>query len=152
MFLVVDYSTNRTKKIEQERDEKYIDLARAKSEALVNILIIYSNRNYDRGMLNGVDNENGKKTNKQRTTTFFVHFLCRCCRNVKLPSYTFYGENHICLQKICCLRSCSLFFSLPLIFTFCRPLAFLILTSSKKNIHVVVLPTKFVFFVFYLSL
>ena len=43
MFLVVDYSTNRTKKIEQERDEKYIDLARAKSEVLVNILIIYSN-------------------------------------------------------------------------------------------------------------
>ena len=49
MFLVVDYSTNRTKKIElrlsgeEERDEKDIDLARAKSEVLVNILIIYSN-------------------------------------------------------------------------------------------------------------
>ena len=82
MFLVVDHSTNRTKKIELrfsgegERDEKYIDLARAKREALVNILnIIYSNKKYDRGMPNGVDNKNGKKkqTNKEQQ-----HFWTFC--------------------------------------------------------------------------
>ena len=32
-------------------------------------------------------------------STLFCTFLCRCCRNVKLPSYTFYGENVVCVPK-----------------------------------------------------
>ena len=59
-------------------------------------------------------------------STLFCTFLCRCCRNVKLPSYTFYGENVVCVpKKILLLCSCSLFFSLHS-FSPCWPLAFLI--------------------------
>ena len=35
---------------------------RAKSETLVNVLIVYSNKKYNRLMLNGDKNENGKKS------------------------------------------------------------------------------------------
>ena len=56
-----------------------MDLARAKGEALVNILIIYSNEKYHRVMLNGVGNENGKKDNNNnnfaRAAHFFVHLF-----------------------------------------------------------------------------
>ena len=56
-----------------------MDLARAKGEALVNILIIYSNEKYNRVMLNGVSNENGKKDNNNnnfaRAAHFFVHLF-----------------------------------------------------------------------------
>ena len=40
---------------------KYIDLARAKSEALVNT---YKQKELNRVFLNGDDNENGFKTNR----------------------------------------------------------------------------------------
>ena len=41
-----------------------------------------------------------------------LDFLCRCCWNVKLPSYTFYGEIVVCAhqKKFVGLYSCSLFF------------------------------------------
>ena len=55
-----------------------MDLARAKGEALVNILIIYSNEKYNRVMLNGVSNENGKKDNNNnfvRAATFLFIYL-----------------------------------------------------------------------------
>ena len=32
-------------------------------------------------------------------STLFCTFFCRCCRNVKLPSYTFYGESVVCVPK-----------------------------------------------------
>ena len=55
-----------------------MDLARAKGEALVNMLIIYSNEKYNRVMLNGVSNENGKKDNNNnfaRAATFLFIYL-----------------------------------------------------------------------------
>ena len=74
-----------------------MDLARAKGEALVNILIIYSNEKYHRVMLNGVGNENGKKDNNNnfaRAAHFFVHLFA----------------------VVACVPA-RFFFSLPLIFT-----------------------------------
>ena len=83
-------------------------------------------------MLNGYRNENGKKkkeikrSNQQeknnnfaRAAHFFFTFLCRCCCNVKLPSYTFYGENVVCAHKetFAACVPVRLFFSPPLIFT-----------------------------------
>ena len=44
--------------------------------------------------------------------TFFFTFLFRCCCNVKLPHYTFYGKNCcICSQKnfVACIPSCFFF-------------------------------------------
>ena len=62
----------------------------------------------------------------------------------KLLSYTFYGGNVV--------RVLVHFFSLPLIFTLhWWPLAFLILSPPLQNFHVVV-PTKSISFVSYLSL
>ena len=52
-------------------------------------------------------------------TSFFA-FLCRCLARLqlKLSSYTFLGGNVSCSnKKFCFLCSCSLSFSLPLIFT-----------------------------------
>ena len=44
-------------------------------------------------------------------STLFCAFLCRCRCNVKLPSYTFYGEKVVGAHKnFCCLCSRSLFF------------------------------------------
>ena len=87
-------------------------------------------------MLNVDGNENGKKkttnNNKQKQkpvgvtwqkkkkkhlcicSTLFGTLPRRCCCNVKLPSYTLYGENVVCARKkFCCLCSCSLFFTAP---------------------------------------
>ena len=59
-------------------------------------------------MLNGEGNESSKKTTTIGPISKIAVVLYDC--NVKLPSYTCYGEN--------VLYSCSLFFfSLPLIFT-----------------------------------
>ena len=57
-----------------------MDLARAKGEALVNMLIIYSNEKYNRVMLNDVGKENEKKKNNNnnnfaRAAHFFVHLF-----------------------------------------------------------------------------
>ena len=55
-----------------------MDLARAKGEALVNMLIIYSNEKYNRVMLNDVGNENEKKNNNNnfaRAAHLFVHLF-----------------------------------------------------------------------------
>ena len=59
-------------------------------------------------------------------STLFCTFLCRCCRNVKLPSYTFHGENVVCVpKKILLLVFLFAFFSLHS-FSPCWSLAFLI--------------------------
>ena len=58
-----------------------MDLARAKGEALVNMLIIYSNEKYNRVMLNGVGNENEKKQQQHQLCTCstpFCTFIYRC--------------------------------------------------------------------------
>ena len=75
-----------------------MDLARAKGEALVNMLIIYSNEKYNRVMLNDVGNENEKKT----TTTPTLH-VQHTFLYIYLPLFPFF------LFAFC--------FSLPLIFT-----------------------------------
>ena len=59
-----------------------------------------------------------QKKNKKKhlciCSTLFGTLPCRCCCNVKLPSYTLYGENVVCARKkFCCLCSCSLFFTAP---------------------------------------
>ena len=60
-------------------------------------------------------------------STLFCTFFCRCCRNVKLPSYTFYGENVVCVpKKILLLVFLFAFFFLPHSFSPCWALAFLI--------------------------
>ena len=60
-----------------------MDLARAKGEALVNLLIIYLNEKYHRVMLNDVGNENEKKKQQQQQlctcSTLFCTFIYRCC-------------------------------------------------------------------------
>ena len=89
-------------------------------------------------MLNDGGNENGKTntqtkkktrliSNNKKTTktlqvlhTSFLHFFVVVLHDysVKLSSYTFLGRNVSCSHKKCCfLCSCSLSFSLPLIFT-----------------------------------
>ena len=57
------------------------------------------------------------KKNLWPRNTIFCIFLCRCCCNVKLPSYTFYGGNVVCARKnfVACVP--VRFFSLPFIFT-----------------------------------
>ena len=79
-----------------------MDLARAKGEALVNLLIIYSNEKYNRVMLNDVGKENEKKKQQQQLctcSTLFCTFIYRCC-----------------------LCSCSHFFFLSRSFSPCWPL------------------------------
>ena len=65
-----------------------MDLARAKGEALVNMLIIYSNEKYNRVMLNDVGKENEKKNNNNnfaRAAHFFVHlFTVVACVPVRI--------------------------------------------------------------------
>ena len=126
-------------------------------------------------MLNGYDNENGnqkvylaKITTTATTTTLHVQvifctFLCRCCCNVKLPSWTFQEGNasyvltHTYKKTAACVPVHVSFFSFSLSFFYCRsfsrcwPLAFLIFSPPLQNFHVF-LPTKFVSFVFYLQL
>ena len=105
-------------------------------------------------MLSGEDNarerrknnnrSNQQKSNFARAAHFFVHFFAVVLHDhdVKRPE-TF-------LWRKC--RTCSRFFSLPLIFSFhWWPIAFLILSPPLQNFHVV-LQTKNVSFVFYLSL
>ena len=98
-------------------------------------------------MLKVDGNENGKKkkNNKQQQTktktsrcnlakkkhlcicsTLFGTLPCRCCCNVKLPSYTFYGENVVCARKkILLLGFLLAFFHCPSFLPYC-PLAVLI--------------------------
>ena len=89
-------------------------------------------------MVNDGGNENGKTNTQTKKTTclisnnnknnnkfaraahFFLHFFVVVLHDysVKLSSYTFHGGNVSCShKKFCFLCSCSLFFSLPLIFT-----------------------------------
>ena len=77
----------------------------------------------------------GEKKNILCTcSTLFCTFLCRRCCNVKLPSFTSYGENLVCgYNKICCLYCCSLFFSF--------------FSLPPPPVYHIVLPTKFVSFV-----
>ena len=74
-----------------------MDLAKAKGEALVNLLIIYSNEKYNRVMLNDVGKENGKK---KTTTTLHVQHTFLYIYLPLLPVFLF-----------------AFFFSQPLIFT-----------------------------------
>ena len=81
------------------------------------------------------------------TLVLYISFPLFCTTSTwnfqKLLSYTFYGENVVLVL----VHS----FPLPLIFTLhWSPLAFVILSPSLQNFHVV-LPTKNVSFVFYLS-
>ena len=114
-------------------------------------------------MLISDGNENNNKnqwSNQQtnifaRAANFFVQYISLPLLlhdyNAKLSRYRFYGGNVVCAhKKICCLGSCSLFFSLPLIFS-------LLATSISHLLPAVIkfsfcFPTKFVFFVFCLSL
>ena len=67
-----------------------MDLARAKGEALVNMLITYSNEKYNRVMLNDVGKENEKKKNNNnnnfaRAAHYFVHlFTVVACVPVRI--------------------------------------------------------------------
>ena len=99
-------------------------------------------------MLNVDGNENGKKkttnNNKQKQkpvgvtwqkkkkkhlcicSTLFGTLPRRCCCNVKLPSYTFFGENVVCARKkILLLGFLLAFFHCPSFLPYC-PLAVLI--------------------------
>ena len=120
-------------------------LATAKSEAPG-----YANKKYNRVMLNGHDNENGKKrvylakNNFARLlSTLFLHFFAVVWHdyNVKLLSYTFYEGNVVCVP----VR----FFLKPS-FTPLWPLAFLNFSPPLQNFQIF-LPTKSVSFVSYLS-
>ena len=82
---------------------------------------------------------------------FFVNFFDVVLHdnNVKRASYTSYVGSVVCAhQKLCSLCSCSLLYSLPLIFNL---VAASISHFYTGNFHVF-LPTTFVFFVFYLTL
>ena len=83
-------------------------------------------------------------------STLFCTFLCRCCCNVKLPSYTFYGENVECARKkfaACVLVRLFFFVFHYRSFSPCLPLSFLIFSPPLYNFHLF-LPTKFVSSVF----
>ena len=130
-----------------------MDLARAKGEALVNMLIIYSNEKYNRVMLNDVGKENEKQQQQQQLctcSTLFCTFLCRCFARLQRETSRNFLVTRF-MEEMSYVFSFT-FFSLPLIFTLhWWPLAFLILSPPLQNFHVV-LPTKNVSFVFYLSL
>ena len=122
-------------------------------------------------MLNGYDNKNGNQQvylAKITTTTTlhvqvtFCTFLCRCCCNVKLPSWTFQEGNASYVlthtkKTAACVPVHVSFFSFSLSSIYCRsfsrcwPLAFLIFSPPLKNFNVF-LPTKFVSLVFHLQL
>ena len=81
-----------------------------------------------------------KKSNFARAAHFFCTFLCRCLHdnNEKLPETS---KLHVLWRK-CRTFSRSLFFPLPLIFSFhWWPLASLILSPLLQNFRVV-FPTK----------
>ena len=94
---------------------KYIDLARDKSKALVNIYSLLKHIVTYRVMLSSEDNENGEKNNngsnwKRKTTLhvqhiFFVHFFA-----VVLHDYNFLITSLHVLWRKCCMCSCSPFF------------------------------------------
>ena len=122
-------------------------------------------------MLNGYDSKNGNQQvylAKITTTTTlheqvtFCTFLCRCCCNVKLPSWTFQEGNasYVLTHKkktAACVPVHLFFFSFSLSSFYCRsfsrcwPLAFLIFAPPLQNFNDF-LPTKFVSFVFHLQL
>ena len=123
-------------------------------------------------MLNGYDNENGNQQvylAKITTTTTTLHvqvtfctFLCRCCCNVKFPSWTFQEGNasYVLTHKkktAACVPVHVSIFSFSLSSFYCRSfsrcwsLAFLIFSPPLQNFNVF-LPTKFVSFVFHLQL
>ena len=122
-------------------------------------------------MLNGYDNKNGNQQvylAKITTTTTlhvqvtFCTFLCRCCCNLKLPSWTFQEGNASYVlthtkKTAACVPVHVSFFSFSLSSFYCRsfsrcwPLAFLIFSPPLQNFNDF-LPTKFVSFVFHLQL
>ena len=139
----------------QSSNAKYIDLARAKSEAPFNIYSLLK-QNVKSCNANGEGNENGEKTkigliSKKATWhvehTFFVHFFAVVLHdyNVKLPEASWL---HVLWRK-CRTRSCSLFFPLSLIFTQVAASISHFLTAATK-FHVVP-PAKNVSFVFSIS-
>ena len=100
------------------------------------------------------------KNNFASAAHFFVHFFAVVLHdhNVKLSSYTFYGEKNV----VCAHRRFVQLVSVPVRFPFTAAhfylAGFSLLTASIShfltadiNCHVV-FPTKFVSFVFYLSL
>ena len=98
--------------------KQYNDLARAKSEALVNILIIYSNKKIKScNAKRRRQREQQKKSIGVFSSALFSYIFYDVVLhgyNVKLPSYTSYEGSvvHVCAhQKFCCLCSCSLFFT-----------------------------------------
>ena len=70
-----------------------------------------------------------QKTTLHAQHTFFVHFLAVVLHdcNVKLPNYTFYGRNVVCVPV-------RLFFLLPLIFSLVAvSISFLLTTNIKLS-------------------
>ena len=96
-------------------------------------------------MLNSDGNENPKKANFACAAHFL--YIVLNDQNMKLPSYTFHGENVVFPhKKFCCLCSCSFFFFTASHFSSCWPLAFLIFSLLQLlNFHVI-LPANFFFF------
>ena len=131
---------------------QYIDLARAKSEAVDNIYSLFKqNIKSFNAKRRTVKKKNNKRANQQknnfaRAAHFFCTFLCRCfARLQRKPS------RNLFLKKTSYAFSFT-FFSLPLIFSLhWWLLAFLILSPPLQNFHVV-LPTKNDSFLFYLLL
>ena len=107
-------------------------------------------------MLSGEGNENGEKTtigliSKKATlyvSTLFCAYLCPCF--ARLQGET--SRNFLVTRFMEEIQHVFLFtfFHCPS-FSPWLPLAFLIFSTPLQNFHVV-LPTKYVFFVFYLSL
>ena len=87
-----------------------------------------------------------RKSNFARAALFFCTFLCCCfARRQRNTFRNFFMEEMSYAFSVT-------FFSLPLIFSLrWWPLAFLIFSPPLQNFHVV-LPTKNVSFVFYLTL
>ena len=98
-------------------------------------------------MLSCEGNENGEKTTS--TLVLYISLHCRCF--ARLQSETSRNLLVTRLWRNCRTCSCSLFFFHCRSFSPWWPLAFLIFSPPLQNFHVV-LPTKNVSFVFYLSL
>ena len=91
-----------------------------------------------------------KKSNSARAALFFSTFLCRCFARLQRETSRNFLVTRF-MEEMSYVFSFT-FLSLPLIFTLhWWPLAFLILSEPLQNFHVV-LPSKNVSFVFYLSL
>ena len=133
------------------------------------LIILVNKKKLNRVMLNGEGNENGIKFNRSNqqknklhvqhvflvfplpllctTTTLF----CTTKTSNFLVTHYFYGGIVVCAYPIFCfLCSCSLLFFTPLFFTLLVASISHCLTAAL-NFHVF-LPTKFVSFVFNLSL